>query len=235
MPTFTLTPRLKASGFSLVELLVLVAVVATVTTLALSAMKGLGDQRDIRICSSQLRSVYQLIQTYVADHNGRLPPTSAEPNGDVTLHWRRAILPYMGLSAEGSGLQADVFKSNLVCPAFNRRPGLRESYKGICSFGLNTYLSDPDDPKKRGIPVSRIRQPSKLFFATETILTAAGLPKEEIAPRDFTLEPTQWGTHRNRLFQNVMFADGHIELFEDVSRLRRIPYGVGRAEDVWTP
>ncbi|HWL51302.1 MAG TPA: prepilin-type N-terminal cleavage/methylation domain-containing protein [Chthoniobacteraceae bacterium] len=235
MPVSPFTPRLKASGFTLVELLVSLAVAATVVALALFGMRGLGEQRDARVCASHLRQVYLLVQSFVADHNGRFPPISADPTGDVTLHWRRAILPYMGLDPGGSGMDMDVYKSKLICPSFSRREDLKEAFKGICSFGLNTYLADPAEPKKRGIPVSSIRRPAGLFFATETIISPNGLPKEAITPIDINGNPTQWGRHRDRAFQNVMFADGHIEFFEDVTRLKKIPYGVGREQDVWTP
>ncbi len=234
-PPSLLMPRLKAPGFTLVELLVSLAVAAVLVLLALSGIRGLGEQRDAKVCSAHLRQVYLLVQAYVADHNGRFPPIRSNITDDVTLHWRRAILSYMQLDPGGSGLEADVFKSKLVCPSFSRRTELIEAFKGICSFGLNDYLGHSDDPKRRGILASSIRHPATFFFATETILNPNGLPKEWITPGDMITNTVQWGTHRNRAFQNVMFADGHIEFFEDVTRLKRIPYGVGREKDVWTP
>lgn len=223
------------SGFSLTELLIVVAVVAVLSVLTFGAMQGLADRRDVQICQNNLRQVYTLLHTYTADHAGRFPPALSDAYGDVTRHWRRAILPYMGLKATGEGPGADVFNTGLVCPAMNRSPLASPEFSRICNFGLNENISDPDAPLERGIPVARIRKPSRFFLATESVFANHGLPREAIKPKDFNTFATRWNYHQNNRYQSVLFGDGHIEFFPNVRRLIMTPYAVGKPEDVWTP
>jgi len=224
----------RSPGFSLIELLVTVAIVSVLATLAVTAMQGISRRRDVQVCQNNLRQVYVLLQAYIADHAGRFPPAISDSPGDITLHWRRAILPYMGKRPGGSGVTADVFDSGLVCPAMARDPRAEPAFKRLCNFGVNANVGDPAAPLERGIPLASIRKPSRFFLATESSFGGSAIPREAIRPKDFNTYSNQWNYHDQR-FQNVLFADGHIEFFENARRLIMAPYAVGKAEDLWTP
>ncbi len=225
----------RSSGFSLLELLLAVAVIAVLASLIFSGMQGISERREEQVCMSNLRQVYVLLQAYVGDHGGRLPPASSDVDNDVTLHWRRAILPYMNLKAGGSGLNADVFRSHLICPTMNRSPRAEKSFAGLSNFGVNVNIGDPVAPLKRGIPMASIRNPARFFLATESIFKNDGLPRESIQPKDFNTYAKEWGYHRKSQSQHVLYGDGHIVQFENIRRLIMTPFAVGKKEDVWTP
>lgn len=225
----------RLPGFTILELLVAVTVLAVLISLVVTGIEGASQRRDEQVCLSNLRQIYVLLQSYAADNGGRLPPASSDVDNDVTLHWRRAILPYMNMRAGGNGPDADVFHSNLVCPTMNRSPRADASFAGLCNFGVNEKIGDPAAPLKRGIPLASIRNPSRFFLATETTFKSSALPRESIQPKDFNTYANEWGYHRKGKSQNVLYGDGHIELFENIRRLIMDPRAVGKKEDVWTP
>lgn len=229
-----LRPLLSA-GFSLTELLLAIGIASILAVIAFATMRGISERRDTQICNSNLRQLYLLLQAYSADQGGRLPPPHSNVSGDITLHWRRALLPYMGKKATGSGTASDLFNTNLVCPTMNRSDLAVPAFRGLCNFGVNERTANPNAPQQRGIHVASIRNPSRFFLATESIIISEGLPKESIKPKDFDTYASRWNYHRNGRYQNVLFADGHIEFFENALRLVSTPYAEGDIEDVWTP
>jgi len=226
----------RPSGFSLIEVLIAIVVLAVLAILGVSAMQGISSRRDAAVCQSNLRQVYLLLQAYLADHSGHFPPAAVDisEEGDRTLHWKRAILPYMGKDAGGSGTDADVFHTGLVCPAMNRDPRAKRNYSGLCNFALTEMVSDPAAPLQRGIPMTRIRKPSRFLLMTESSFRTDALPRESIKPKDFNSYNAQWNYH-DRRYQHLLFADGHIEVFPGARRLIMSPYMVNQPQDVWTP
>lgn len=83
---------LRKTGFSLVELLVSIAVVALLTGIAFPAIQGGMGKAKLSQDLSNLRQIGQGILLYAADNNGNLPPTSClgEPS------WIGALRAYLG-------------------------------------------------------------------------------------------------------------------------------------------
>lgn len=82
----------KNQGFSLVELLVGVAVIALLTGIAFPAIQGGMGKAKLSQDLSNLRQIGQGILLYAGENQGNLPPTSClgEPS------WIGALKPYLG-------------------------------------------------------------------------------------------------------------------------------------------
>lgn len=222
------------SAFSLLELLIVLTIIGILAVLGLSLTSRARDNADRAQCSANLRQLHILLLAYTGDHNGRLPPIKSDSVNDRTAHWRRAILPYMGLRAAGEGTTADVFQSKLTCPSLRRTIVKRKGYPDICSFAMNLQLGDPARPLQLGVPLSSIQNAWRKIFATEACIPNGDiLPMEELTPDQFTNHPDVWNPHRG--LQNVLYADGHIEAIRDIKQLGRPPYSKQSTEDVWTP
>ena len=80
------------TGFSLVELLVAVAVIALLTGIAFPAIQGGMGKAKLSQDLSNLRQIGQGILLYAAENNGNLPPTSCmgEPS------WIGSLRAYLG-------------------------------------------------------------------------------------------------------------------------------------------
>lgn len=63
----------RNGGFTLVELLVVVAIIALLISILLPSLRGARDQAKILICRNNLRSIWTGILTYAYEYNDRIP------------------------------------------------------------------------------------------------------------------------------------------------------------------
>ena len=98
---------MKSSAFSLLEVLITIAILALLAALASPAIGSAIDRGHAVKCTANLRSIGVAIQQYVADNDFRFPPIETDPptlgnDGKTALE---TLEPY-GISA-----------STLTCPA----------------------------------------------------------------------------------------------------------------------
>lgn len=89
-------------AFTLVELLVVVAIIAILMSVLLPAVGQAMDRARTLQCLVALRSIGQAVQQYVMDRQGYLPPvatwTSTAPSsGAAKHHWCQFLAPYVGV------------------------------------------------------------------------------------------------------------------------------------------
>lgn len=92
----------KPAGFTLVELLVVMAIIALLVALILPAVQSAREASRRSVCSSNLRAVAQAVVTFES-HAKRYPavvdrnPAAAAPNADGSTgySWIFMVLPYM--------------------------------------------------------------------------------------------------------------------------------------------
>ena len=70
-----------AQAFSLVELLVVVAIMVGLIALLIPTLGAARDKADSVRCNSNLRNVYTAMMSYVADNDGFLPAVSPYNSG----------------------------------------------------------------------------------------------------------------------------------------------------------
>lgn len=78
--------RTKTTGFTLVEILIALAVVAVLAALLLAAFSRVREAGHSTICQSNLKQLALGMQQYVQDYNGRYP---------IQAGWEIKILPYV--------------------------------------------------------------------------------------------------------------------------------------------
>lgn len=220
-------------GFTLVEILVAVGIISALIVLVITYIPSMRNSAETASCTSNLRQLGSLIHLYAQDNNNRFPPIRADNTAsNATLYWRRAILPYMGLSASGD----DLYKSKLTCPLVRRSIISAGGQPDVCSFGMNIYLSEVENSRKsRGIPFSRLSTPAKTLMATESYIVSNKTPSPELQQTDFrnSAYDKYWNPHRG--MQNILYCDGHIEAFRDARQLGDPPYNPKSPQDIWTP
>ncbi|HEY3267550.1 MAG TPA: DUF1559 domain-containing protein [Armatimonadota bacterium] len=157
------------AGFSLVELLVVVAIVAILAAMLFPAFARARDRGNEAACLSNLRQLGVAAQAYADDHDGFMPPGHAVRTGDgppaAPADWYSRLEPFVR-SPE-----------LLLCPSDRRRAEYLPDrpYEGsyaseydrpvrYTSYLLNGVFSDVVNGRRQSLPT--LRHP------TDTILFA---------------------------------------------------------------
>lgn len=241
----------SAAAFTVMELLVVIAVIAILAALLIAgtALVRAGTERTA--CASNLRNIGTAIHAFVSDHDGNLPPGARVSGFPGNFH--RALEPYLGEMLE-QHISQDVF----YCPTnvrlgsppprgFNT-PG--PNYKGWSGYFMG-YLFNAslfritngniNNPSYVPESESRIRYHSVLHPSNTVALMdmrtrapGVGGPPTSGLARGTYFDPNhaQWSlglVHNGH--GNMLFLDGHIESFDGSERLsvRSLP----QQEEPW--
>ncbi len=215
---------MKRGGFSIVELLVVIAVIGMLTTLIFPVARyGIEESRRAG-CLSNLRQMVSAAHLYAADHDGRFPPGSQfEQDGLlVIMHaW-----DYSTIRDWGAGGQVTV-KPGLLwqstdpgrvqqCPSFHGAANwMNDPYTGY-NYNVSYVGHGAGETITTPIRVSQIINPSRcaLFGDGEWEGGANKFMRSPLtAPGDAAFSGRYAGAQgfRHRGMSNVAFADGRAE------------------------
>lgn len=208
-------PRQERRAFTLVELLIVVAIIAVLAGVLLPSANAALDKARRTECASNERQIWMGMQSYATDHDGSLPITGTAPWGEENT-WGYSIWPYIygGLTTfkypqnclqmgtpSYAGLQKNVFH----CPATKAKavnvPGASNPNKARFSYGLN---ADPNGLSyNRNVPLypRRLPHPELTALVTET----------SDSPGDYAGYLQQCGLIPHNGGSNILFVDGHVE------------------------
>jgi len=108
-------------AFTLVEMLVVIAVVALLVGLLLPALAGAREAGRGAACLSNLRQMFLACRIY-ADEHGGYGPAIGQPWGKPP-NWALVVQSYAGMAGE-TGAELYRAKSVLVCPTIDRAFGV---------------------------------------------------------------------------------------------------------------
>jgi prepilin-type N-terminal cleavage/methylation domain-containing protein len=152
----------QGRGFTLIELVVVIAIIAILIGVLLPALKGARDSALSVLCTTRLRTLAFSASEYAADNADYLP-RSSHSAGFNQLPWAAAIYePLTGQSFEGQNYSWDdtgwwnSTNTYFRCPHDRRespivQPGLPFSLPAL-SYGINVYFEltpaeiDPSKP-----------------------------------------------------------------------------------------
>ncbi len=77
----------RLGGFTLLELLVVMAIIALLAAMLLPALSRAQEKAKVARASAELRGVGLALQMYSDDTQGRLPPVRVNCNTDLATHW----------------------------------------------------------------------------------------------------------------------------------------------------
>ena len=208
--------RLKSNrnplNFTLLELLIVIAIIAILAGLLLPALNGAREKARGIACASKLKQMGLIFQNYKDDSNGYLPPASMTVLGDKDTNWPNTFRKNNYISGG---------KLNLyLCPSVNNTftrqilAGDRTVLQTI-DYGVNAFLlykpydpngTDPYFPPARDGEVSK---PSQTILMTET-------KAKNAAPKIYGSN-SLWPYERDYLPRvshkgviNVLWFDGHV-------------------------
>ena len=177
--------RFRSGAFTLIEILVVVAIIAVLAAIAFPFVGRAIDTANNAKCISNLRQMNVGLASYLQDKNGFLPNS---PNVFVTSLWPFSYPDRPLPSISGASLPPSLKGTIFECPAARRDGSTR-------SYGFNMYIGN-------GIA----SQPKKLI-ALDRPLSKVCLIAD--SADNSTLTPSRINDRHNG-FCNVLFADGHV-------------------------
>ena len=212
----------KGTGFTLVELLVVIAVISILMAVLFPVFQSARESARRTSCQSNLRQIGLAIFQYADDFDDQVPPPYSLNDKTTTGMDVRWFLTYSfatGTYDFTSGYLQPYLKSSQIktCPDATGIPGT--DYES--SYGVNfTYLStlssvdgidywtcakfgQMDDPSET------ILMTDAAYYSTFSNSLQFTTPNTSFPPSAVGAEPTVHGRHLG--FAEVLWADGHVK------------------------
>jgi len=205
--------RNVAKGFTLLELLLVLATIATLAALLLPAIGRAKAKAQRPVCMNNLRQIGLGIRMYADDSGGAFPPPKNNGPPNAFVAYTKIMKGYLGASSEPAKLfacPADTFHWDYDEHAFVSQSlhlQSRYSYSSYAFNGGNFPMGKPPIVRWPGIAgqkLGSVKEPAKIVLVSE-------FP---------ALLPYSWhqraGTsgHFNNAQDMVGFVDGHVSFIK---------------------
>lgn len=141
---------LGSRGFTLVELLVVVAVIVVLAGITVVAVQGAIRKANAIKCMAKLKSLGTATLLYTQEHQGQLPRSFHSAGAYQEPGWAVSIAPFLGIpDSRIEGDWAIVFNSHF------RSPADASTDPFVYSYALNVHFElDPDGDDYTGSPAT---------------------------------------------------------------------------------
>jgi len=188
---------LKKNAFSLIELLVTIAIIAILAAFLLPALQQARAKAKQTVCMSNLKQIYQGVMYYVEDNGGWLPKCGS---GDPY-----SVPPPYCYSWSGYFVYVGYITSGISsCPV--------RGFNGYCwssAYAINDHLAGADGT----IPLKRL---SSLKKPSTTMLIVDSGANAHIGLNWWDSNPDHTFPWRHSGGVNILCLDGHVEWWNTI-------------------
>ena len=207
MKTIPFRPRGAAAAFTLVELLIVIAIVGILAGLLAAGISYATNSARRNECLNNLRQWGGALSLYLDDHRNRSFPTFG-PAADEATAWYNVLPPYLEAGAVSVPFKdrttypfpGDGTKNPFICPSDDgAAAGSPDGTKPYSSYQMNRWVN-----AGKRLRDTQLKFPSAFVVMTETCnFSAGGADASTLAPAGSA------SAFRHNDSINLLFADGH--------------------------
>jgi len=178
--------RSASTGFTLVEVLVVIAILAVLFALLFPAVQNTTHRALVAESTSRMQNLARAIQLYAGENNMRFPGHGY----GASQRWFHQVVPYLGIEPDGVQNGVPYYSGAydlldlLSCPVLHGKPIEGRSGTYVSRFGMNRLLdpqaNNPRAPNSMtGISMLSVKRPAQtVLLATK----ANGSPSVHYGP-----------------------------------------------------
>jgi prepilin-type processing-associated H-X9-DG protein len=213
----------RLSGFTLVELLVVISIMIILMGIILIGIRGTRERANLAKSVSNMREIHMAVSMFVMNNNNEFPRARTfRPQGATGSDWDyeggfwfNAIGPYLD---EGRRFRQDLVASGpwpqnipFACPSITDKSKHGWGGAGI-DVGLNGYLFPAGGPEIARVRATNIENPSRALLAADAATPSTGVGSWQTDhPGAFTGANIAF---RHGGKANILFVDGRVGQIE---------------------
>lgn len=213
------TPRRPSSGFTLVELLTVIAIIGVLAAILIATVGKARESARKAECASNIRQISTALLLYASTNRNQLPPVM-QPSGTPlagtpwsAMLYRDGYLPatFTGFSCPSDNV---AIESNATATTTNPLfPSVARSYTA-CSPAFSPRTANGAPDSRNGLNLLTTLRPASTFMLTEWHLGAPRMIWENsaaVAGRDIIQGTKTLGSvkHKNGS-RHYAYLDGHV-------------------------
>lgn len=199
------SPPRTPHGFTLVEMLVVIAIIAILAALLMPSLTKAVEMGRVASCANNLKQTSIALTLYVDDNANWIPSSWTWWRKDVPAAWFGA--PLFGVT--GLGLYADPLLFS-ACPSYT---ATSEVYYGLNEvIGAGGFGQANWPPKKASTRLNQIKNPSyTITFIDGYLVKDSWSARPLLTPwGGVYATERRYGSERHEELPNLIHADGHV-------------------------
>lgn len=215
------TKQKRKNNFSLIELLVTVAVIAILAGMLLPALNKARDTAYSASCISNLKQLGTGMEMYVGDNDDWYPlqsytNTDAENDYDRTVYWGgnlatgKYITASLVLCPGRKNEKSNYYREKLS----SKRPLAQAMFWNGTDYGASTRVLPVREEFK--YKKNKLKRPSTTIMLADSAILSSGIIRGSFrvsSPDNFNANGLAgcalWPAHRNKTQVNILYTDGH--------------------------
>jgi len=201
--TRVITKSKQSAGFTLVEILIVVAVIGLLSALLLPAFSRARETARRTSCAGNLHQIGLALRQYATDYNNRYPVRYADSGLDSRKNnWRVQLFPY--------ARNAEVFRcpsnpnNNQSATVTTPANGVDINVSYACNYNSAGLGAFGNNDGSQHVRLNSISQPAELIAVVESLSSEADLDMDDPA-----MIGQLFAGHQQR--SNYLFVDGHVK------------------------